>query len=192
MEKQKTLYQKLQDARVELQNMKLKKSGKNTYSNFNYYELADLLPAINVLCKKYGLFTKFDIKREGEVEMATLSIHSGAEVVIFSSPTAEAKIGVKKDGTGGADPIQNLGAKITYLRRYLLMNVFEIVENDMVDMLKKEMTKELPQGSITAIANAKDFESLSKICGELKKEYKVELIMGYYQKRKKELDENKK
>ena len=45
-EKQLNLYQKLQKVRVELQNSKLKKSGKNTFSKYEYFELGDFLPKV--------------------------------------------------------------------------------------------------------------------------------------------------
>ena len=44
------IYQKIQKARVELQNSKLKKSGKNDFSKYEYFELGDFLPNINKIC----------------------------------------------------------------------------------------------------------------------------------------------
>ena len=35
--------------RVDLQNSKLKKSGKNEFAGFDYFELADFLPRLNEL-----------------------------------------------------------------------------------------------------------------------------------------------
>ena len=58
MEKQLNLYSKLQKVRVELQSSNLKKSGKNTYSKYEYFELGDFLPKVNELCDKYGLCSR--------------------------------------------------------------------------------------------------------------------------------------
>jgi len=183
-----TIYEKIQTARVELQSMKLKKSGQNTYSKFSYYELSDLLPAINVLCSKHGLFTKFDITVKKGVEMATLTIVEESEVkVVFSAPTAEVEIGKSKTG-GGAQPIQNLGGKITYMRRYMLMTAFEIVENDMVDTINQTLNSELSAEDKKKIADTKDFKTLTKVCGELKQTYKATLIKPLYDTRKEELE----
>ena len=41
------VFEKLQKARVDLQKKELKKSGKNTYSNYDYFQLADFLPELN-------------------------------------------------------------------------------------------------------------------------------------------------
>ena len=187
------IYQKLQKARVELQELDLKKSGKNTYSNFTYYELGDFLPAINKLCNKHGLFTKFNIVTNKRVEKAVLSVLDAEKPVDkldFISNTAEVEIGRKKDGRGGAQPIQNLGGKITYMRRYMLMTAFEMVESDRVEEVKRELTDEIPEEDVKKIKEAKDFESLTKICGSLKKDYKAKLIKPHYDKRKEELEDN--
>jgi len=177
--KDMNIYQKIQKVRVELQDMKLKKSGQN--QNFTYYELSDLLPAINELCLKHGLFTKFDITVKRGVEMATLNIMEGDDKVIFSTPTAQVEL-------PRGQAIQGLGAKITYMRRYMLITAFEIVENDMVDRLKLEMKGDLSEEDKAKIAGAKNFKSLTKVCGELKQTYKATLIKPLYDKRKEELE----
>lgn len=177
------IYDKIQKARVELQDMKLKKSGRN--QTFTYYELSDLLPAINELCLKHGLFTKFDILVKEGVEIATLTImcEKGTinhRKVKFTTPTA--KVELPK-----GQAIQGLGAKITYMRRYMLITAFEIVENDMVDKLKQTLNGELSAEDKKKIAGTKDFQALAKVCNELKQTYKATLIKPLYDKRKEEL-----
>lgn len=185
----KDIYQKVQGVRVQLQDMKLKKSGRNDYSGYDYYELGDILPAINVLCDRAGLFTKFDISVKRGVEIATLTIISGDQKIKFQSPTAEVKIGVKKNQTGGAQAIQNLGGKITYMRRYMVLTAFEIVENDMVDKINQSLNDELSADDVKKINQAKDFKTLTKVCGDLKSKYKVALIKPLFDKRKEELED---
>ena len=50
-----TIYKKLQEARIMLQNTKLTKSGKNKFAGYEYFELGDFLPAIQNICQKVGL-----------------------------------------------------------------------------------------------------------------------------------------
>ena len=50
---------KLQEARCELQAMKLKKTSKNNYSNFSYFQLDDFLPHINNIFKEKKLTSRF-------------------------------------------------------------------------------------------------------------------------------------
>ncbi len=187
------IYQKLQKTRVELQEMNLKPSGENTYSNYVYYELSDFLPAINALCNQNGLFTKFNIIDDNHTEKAILSIHNAeepTEKVTYTSKTAEVEIGKKKDGTGGADPIQNLGGKLTYMKRYVYLNAFEIIEPDIVEAVKKEMTKEVDQEDLTKIENCKTQEELTKLYNELTKKYKMTLIQPLFSSKKEKINQD--
>lgn len=119
------IYAKLQKIRVELQNKKIKKSGKNAYAGFTYYELKDFLPAINELMLKYGVSSNFSID-EGRATLTIINLDDTKDVICFVSPTEEAQL-------KGCTPIQALGAVHTYMKRYLYLNAFEIVEDDLLD-----------------------------------------------------------
>lgn len=178
------IYQKLSEVRVELQDLKLKKSGQN--QSITYYELGDFLPAVNALCNKKGLFTRFNIVNDRRIEKAVLTVLNSEnpdEKVAFVSPTAEVEL-------PRGQKIQGLGAKITYMRRYMLMMAFEIVESDIVDSINKELAGELPQEEIEKIKSAKDFKELTTICGKLKEKYKVEVINPHFESKKAELEQN--
>lgn len=119
------IYEKLQTARVELQGLKIKKSGENKFAGYSYHELSDFLPAINQLCQEKKLFTQVTFDQE----VATLTITDAEkpeDYITFTSPMAEANL-------KGCHPIQNMGAVQTYQRRYLYMMAFEIVEHDALD-----------------------------------------------------------
>lgn len=149
------LYAKLNVVRVEL-SKSLEKSGKNNYSKYDYFQLKDFMPQALALCNEQGLFTKFWIDKEkielpskkvtqylngenqGEivteennfqyVEYAyvlVVDVESGAEE-LFKKETREVTL-------QASQPIQNLGGKNTYMKRYMYMDVFEINENDSVE-----------------------------------------------------------
>jgi hypothetical protein len=122
-----TVYFKLQMARCLLQEREVKKTGKNQH--FNYYQLDDILPPINEICKEVGICPIVSFNRE----VASLTIHcnDGGGSVEFTAPMAAAKL-------PNGQEIQNLGASITYERRYLYMNAFEITEHDAIDQMSKE------------------------------------------------------
>jgi hypothetical protein len=184
----KNIYQKLQEARVELQKLNLKKTGRNTYSNFTYYELGDFLPYLNNIMLSSGIITAFSIIKTETIEEAVLEVFNASkpeEKITFRLPTAEAEIGKKKDGTGGADPIQNLGGKTTYMRRYLMMIAFEIVESDYVD--KNPIHEELDDKSKEKIDNAKSMDELKQVYEDLREKLDKKFtksLVGYCQKRK--------
>jgi hypothetical protein len=118
----KTIYEKLAEIRVKLQESGLKQSGQNKFANFNYFELADILPKINEYCKEYKLATVFSATKE----TASLHLMDGASEIVFSVPFALPDI-------KGANDSQKMGGAITYSRRYLFLIAFEIVENDLFD-----------------------------------------------------------
>lgn len=118
------VYEKLQKCRVELQRTALKKSGNNKFAGYQYFELGDFLPRINELMQENKLSSYINFTSE----LSTLTIvdtEDGSKIE-FTSPMAEASL-------KGCHSIQNLGAIQTYLRRYLYMNAFEIVEHDAID-----------------------------------------------------------
>lgn len=119
-----SVYKKLQEARILLQNTKLSKSGKNKFAGYEYFELGDFLPAIQNICQKVGLCGVVSFTHE----MAYLTIYDtdGDSVISFTSPMSSAAL-------KGCHDVQNLGAVQTYLRRYLWTNAFEIVEHDALD-----------------------------------------------------------
>ena len=161
MEKQKlNLFQKLQKARVELQEMNLKKSGHNKFAEFSYYELSDFLPAINIICNNIGLFTAISF----ENEYAILKIYDCEDTNRF----VEFKSPMKEIQQKGCNDIQSLGSVETYSRRYLYLTAFEIVENDFSDAVlgsndKKQInTNYITTGTIKQVnILAEQFATLS-------------------------------
>lgn len=123
------VYKKLQQARLKLQSSSLKKSGRNKFAGYEYFELADFLPTIQTIFAEVGLCGTVSFG----TELATLTIvdtdattDTQPNFVIFSSPMSTAEL-------KGCHAIQNLGAVQTYLRRYLWVAAMEIVEHDSLD-----------------------------------------------------------
>lgn len=157
----KNVYEKLQDVRCELQSLNLRKSGKNTFTKFTYYDLGDLLPAINLLCQKHKITPVISF----DPDYATLIIfdtenttENNPDKIIFTSPFARAEVGQTKQALilsyakafncqpadlpesvidfiihNNEMDIQSMGAAETYQRRYLYLTAFEIVEHDSLD-----------------------------------------------------------
>jgi hypothetical protein len=120
------VHNKLQQARVALAKQPLKKSGLNKHLGFHYFELGDFLPAIQTIFAEMKLCGRTWLDHD----TAYLAIYDGDKpesFVMFSSPTAEAKL------AKAATPIQELGSMHTYMRRYLWIMAMEISENDVVD-----------------------------------------------------------
>lgn len=143
----------MQKARCEFQEKPLKKSGHNKFAGYYYFELADFLPTINSLLDKYNLCSNINFGKD----LATLTIINSEnpdEKMEFTSPMSEANL-------KGCHAVQNLGAVQTYLKRYLWVNAFEIVESDGLEAVTGK--EELEPSSKTKV-NVK----LNKVEGLLK------------------------
>lgn len=117
------IYEKIQLIKEEFLKSNIKKSGKNKFANFTYYELADITPKIIELCNKHKVFSSFSFTND----LATLeliNIENVEEKVIYTSPMEELEL-------KGCNKIQALGGTETYQRRYLYMSAFDIIENDL-------------------------------------------------------------
>jgi ERF superfamily len=145
------VYKKLQQARLKLQSTPLKKSGKNKFAGYEYFELADFLPTIQTIFAEVGLCGTVSYG----TELATLTIvdtdateATQPNFVIFSSPMSTAEL-------KGCHAIQNLGAVQTYLRRYLWVAAMEIVEHDALDATTGSDSKkaESTETSPTSVGN---------------------------------------
>lgn len=138
MAETKNLKQKLQEARMLLKEENITKSGKNSFTKVGYYTLQDILPPITRVCHKVGMTPLVTFDRE----VATLTLYdwNSDETLTATSPMVE-----QKDSK--MNEIQILGSLETYQRRYILQNVFDIVEED------NEVADNLSYHDIMAVKN---------------------------------------
>lgn len=171
----KTLNQSIISIRVSLQNAKLKKSGKNKFAGFDYFELSDFLPKLNELMEAEDVNDRYFIK-DG---YAVLELVKGDEVNTYTMPFVlfETPVNVKVDSNTGEtrevksmQDIQYLGALNTYYKRYLYLNAFGITDGEVIDSMdngnlgtKKEQ-----------LATEKQLEMISKL-------YKAEEMPKIYE-----------
>lgn len=154
-----SLKSKINVIRLEL-SKEMNKSGKNTYSKYDYFQLKDFMPKAIELMNENGVYTEFQIvskrfdlpgkettscvydengERANEIttkednweykEVAILDVYNlddEDDIIHLEKPTANVSL-------QAAQPIQNLGGKNTYMKRYMYMDLFEINENDAVE-----------------------------------------------------------
>lgn len=167
--------------RVELQNSKIKKSGKNRFAGFEYYELADFLPKLNELMLKEKINDRFTIK-DG---LAMLELIKGEERQEYTIPFQIFPTPLNKNGSPSMQDIQYLGALNTYYKRYLYLNAFGITDGEVIDSmdsanLQKGVTftpntKEQEQEILNLMAKMKELViDTNSDFEEIYKYYKVE------------------
>lgn len=165
------IYQKLAKARVELQSRNLKKSGFNKLANFRYFELSDFLPTLNEICEKLGILTVFSLS-DTKATMEVIECDTGAKIE-FGTHVISAQM-------KGSNPIQELGATHTYLRRFLMLMAFEITDGDVIDALPGEAEKKEDEKNL----HEKGVKKLKSIINE---EQKTNILNHYKAKKIEEL-----
>ena len=119
-----SVHKKLMQARVKLLSVDMKKSGQNKFAGYSYFELGDFIPHVQNIFNELGLCGVVTFSTE-YAQLCITDTDDGT-VIVITSPMAEANL-------KGAHPIQNLGAVLSYQRRYLWMAAMELVEGDAVD-----------------------------------------------------------
>lgn len=119
-----SVHKKLMQARVKLQSTEMKKSGLNKFAGYSYFELSDFIPHVQIIFNDLGLCGVVTFSTE-YAQLCITDVDDGT-VIVITSPMAEANL-------KGAHPIQNLGAVLSYQRRYLWMAALELVEGDPID-----------------------------------------------------------
>ena len=133
-----TLLERLQYSRVEVQNRVKKKTGKGVANKegtrtYSYWQQKDFIPYANEVFAKYKITPVFNIYgryvEDRYVEVAELVLYDALndeKKVVFTSPTA--------NPTNLVNPIQQLGGKQAYVKRYLYLNALELAENVIEDV----------------------------------------------------------
>ena len=131
-----SVHKKLMQARVDLLSVDLKKSGRNTFQNYSYFELGDFIPHIQTIFNKVGLCGVVTFNNE-YAQLCITDVDDGT-VIVITSPMAEANL-------KGSQPIQLIGSIQTFQRRYLWMAALELTEHDTIDMTPAPEPKQAPK-----------------------------------------------
>ena len=152
------LYEKLQVIKQEIVDSKLKKTGKNKYAGFEYFELCDILPTIIKLCNEHKVFTTISFGKE-VATLTAINCENTNEKLEITSPMEELEM-------KGCNKVQALGGVETYQRRYLYLSLFDITENDMFDSTNQEIKSEIksPVAKPTAV-KIDPKELVCSVCG---------------------------
>lgn len=176
--------------RVKLQNSKIKKSGKNKFAGFEYYELGDFLPKLNELMLEENINDLFTIEND-EVKLILMK---GEEKQEYKMPFRifETPLVLKKDKNGNflknsnneyieipsMQDIQYLGALNTYYKRYLYLNAFGITDGEVIDsMNSEEIKKPIKQETKEILITEKQIELIKGLDQE-----RVKTALEYYEK----------
>ena len=148
------IYGKTIALKNEIIKLGLKKSGKNDYSKYDYFELGDFLPDVIRLQGELGIDDTINITKE----IASIRLTNVDDANDFKEsgiPYEEAQMLAKGGAPSKVDNIQRLGATVSYLQRYLYKLVYNITEKDMVEANQKKIEQESNFDKINAIVKGK-------------------------------------
>lgn len=156
--KKLNIYQKLVRARAKFIETKIEKTGNNTFAKYKYFQLDDFIPTIDKLNLEFGIITLFNLNND-MANLKVINVDNPAETIEFNVPSESVEI-------KGATKIQNLGGEITYLKRYLYQNAYEITEPDLVEGVA-ENNKTLQEAKAYKPKASKAREDLLKEANDL-------------------------
>lgn len=136
------IYQKIAVINHTLNCTELKKSGFNKFGNFAYYELEDLLPTIEQGCFENGLLMQFQFDNS-KATIKFINTSNPKETYSNSIPLQTKEL----PNLPKMNEFQVYGSMMTYYKRYLLLNTFNISERSLIDnanyeeMQKKDKSK---------------------------------------------------
>lgn len=110
----------------------IQKSGYNKFNKFRYHELEDLIPPITRECFDQELVLVFDFT-DSEAILRVTNWNDKNDFVQYTVPMPEITTLNK-----GMNIMQSEGSYITYLKKYLLVNAFLIMEKSTVELIAPE------------------------------------------------------
>jgi hypothetical protein len=131
----KELLNKLAAAKAEIKATKLKKEGKNTFSNYEYFTPSQIEFLVANACHTNKLLTSFDLIRNELGVYGRLTVYDLESGENLSTEMASAIPEIKATNIA-----QQLGGCVTYTERYLKMSLFGITDNQL-DFDTTENTK---------------------------------------------------
>lgn len=179
-----SIYSKLAQARKSFLHANVKKSGINTYAEFDYFELSDIVPvATDIFCDLNLVFiTDFP---EGRAEGTLIDTETGESFKVeFPYRSLENPAQLRMN------TVQGLGSEITYMRRYLYYLILDIVEHDAMDATSGKPVEAKPTPA--AKEPAKKKETKKPATQEQRTEIKKELTAADEQADKLQIDALKK
>ena len=142
----KELLNKLAAAKAEIKSTKLKKEGKNTYSNYEYFTPSQIEFLVATACHNNKLLTSFDLIRNDLGVYGRLTVYDLESGEKLTTEMASAIPEIKATNIA-----QQLGGCVTYTERYLKMSLFGITDNQL-DFDTTENTKKQDEPKTAAKA----------------------------------------
>lgn len=160
-----SIYWKIAKAKDIISNSALKKEGKNTYSNYDYFTPEQVIALVQAASNEIWLLNLFSLKRN---EFGVYGVLKIVDVENWESVEVEGATAIPEIKATNA--AQQIGGCYTYTNRYLLMLTYGIADNNL-DFDTTENTKKVAEPEATDDKPRFNKEQLDKFC-KISSEYK--------------------
>lgn len=120
------LKEKIAKAKEEIKATKLKKEGKNTFSNYSYFTPTQIEFLVQNACVNNRLLTVFDLERNELGVTGWLTVYD-----LDSDEYLKTAMATGIPELKGTNLAQQLGGSMTYTERYLKTSLFGITDNNL-------------------------------------------------------------
>ena len=141
--KTKTTLQKIELAKTLIRNTEVKKAGRNDYSGYDYFTPEQIEALVSEATNDLQLFVKFDLQRDElgiSGKLTVVNLEDEEDIVFYNMASAIPEI-------TATNIAQQLGGAMTYTKRYMLMNTFDITDNN-ADFDTAQNTKKTEEAKI--------------------------------------------
>lgn len=139
--------------------IRVTKAGKNDFTKSGYFQPDDILKALNPLLQKHRMIAHFCLTFHKEKDM----YEAKTQIWDFDSKDYMTyKLDIPLQELKGAGRAQSAGATMTYAKRYLLMNIFNLADNgaDLDNPKNKPADKIDWEPKLKAAKNLKELQEL--------------------------------
>lgn len=163
MTEQRNLFCKVNEVKEAIAKANLKKTWKNAFAKFDYYELWDFLPFLIEQCNEKWIFNHISFE-ENKATLEIINCEVPSQTIKFSIPTTEIEL-------KGCNKIQALWGVQTYCRRYLYITAYDICESDSFDAVvgdgDKNTEKKVEVKKLTTEKSKERLANFKKECEAL-------------------------
>ncbi len=135
--KEMNVHERLLNARVEIANKDIRKTGINRYTEFTYFTLEDITPPILEVSNNWRIAVTMGVTGNAEYQefyADVVNLDNPNDMIRLTSPFMIPDPKFNDKGNALNARTQDVGSALTYMRRYLLMLTFDIIEGDALEV----------------------------------------------------------
>lgn len=127
MDKPTNIYQKIFNAKKFIASQSTKKAGRNKFSGYDYYTPEQIESLVISACEKNGIDFHFSLLQD------EIGLYGKTVLVNLDNPQEQVSYELRTEvpEIKATNRTQQYGGAMTYCRRYMLQNIFSIVDNEL-------------------------------------------------------------